>query len=657
MFLLASALFMTTAQCNQTAQVTQDATSSTLFTEVMRQHLASLPPAPLKKEKPESEKTFFERATRMDEPTFRPAPLCDYDATITSYEMMAPWLSDINQSVLQAKVYKDLELFLGSNKKDISLLHSIDRTYLTHGQIFLASLLSTPTTDIQTLENRQAIIRTVVSTPELYTKLNTLYAELAKNEPAIMGWFRAEQPANKLYVDGQYFTSKFSFINPLPLNTNLAYQHATTTYASLMGPAIALLIAPATAHYFVYKNIVGPEVISSFKVGRGIAITALAAGMSYLSITDGIPKQIKIFKYLHEKSIAIAKVITAIDSITKEIEKHPEFNHLQYKKVFVEFSKTKKSLSPKMQKLVSLLRTNTFKGEPTIYALQGRVKVAHALINEIKHELVPALVALAELDAYLSCANIYKEYEVKNNRFAFATYAKQDTPYINVVNMWNPFVGAEKSVANSIELGGKNPRNIILTGPNAGGKSTFSKGVAIEIILAQTIGIVPAESLSLTPFAKINTYMNIADDTAGGNSLFKSEVMRAQELLTTITNLPKNQFSFSAMDEMFSGTSPREGEAAGYAVAKNIGTHSNSIAIIATHFPLLKELEEVTPDFKNYQVRVIRHEDGTFSYPFKLERGAADQNVAIDILKNQNFESSILNDAHAILNRRTKSQA
>ncbi len=56
-------------------------------------------------------------------------------------------------------------------------------------------------------------------------------------------------------------------------------------------------------------------------------------------------------------------------------------------------------------------------------------------------------------------------------------------------------------------------------------------------------------------------------------------------------------------------------------------------------------------------MRVIRHEDGTFSYPFKLERGAADQNVAIDILKNQGFKSSILNDAHAILNRRTKAQA
>ena len=640
-------LLISTAQSDQTASVSPD---TSLFAEVMRQHLTSLPPAPLKKEKPESEKTFFERTMKMDEPTFRPFPLCEYDATLLSYTMMAPMLNGMNQSVMQQKVYKDLELFLGSNLKNANVLQLIDKTHLAQGQVFLASLIATPICNIQTLTNRQALIKTIVENDSLRKSLNKFFGEVAQHQDAIMAFFHNEEPANKFFMDNQYYTSKFLFINPLPLNTSLAYQHPMTTFMGLYLSAFAIVPTPVIAYHFLYKN-------SGANLPQGITLTGLAGLMAYLSVTDGIPKYIKTLNYLHEKSIGVARIITTIDVLAKKIEKYPAFSHLRYKKVFIEFSKTKKSLSPKMQKVSRLLRTNTFKGKPTICALQGRVRVAHALIGEIKEEIAIALTALAELDAYLSCANLYKENEGKDNHYSFATYVEQQTPYINVVNMWNPFVGAEKSVANSIELGGKNPRNIILTGPNAGGKSTFSKGIALEIILAQTIGIVPAESLTLTPFAKINTYMNIADDTAGGNSLFKAEVMSAQELLTTITNLPKNLFSFSVMDEMFSGTSPREGEAAGYAVAKNIGTHSNSLAIIATHFPLLKELEEVTPDFKNYQVRVIRHEDGTFSYPFKLELGAADQNVAIDILKNQGFESSILNDAHAILNRSTKAQA
>ena len=103
------------------------------------------------------------------------------------------------------------------------------------------------------------------------------------------------------------------------------------------------------------------------------------------------------------------------------------------------------------------------------------------------------------------------------------------------------------------------------------------------------------------------------------------------------------------MDEMFSGTSPKEGEAASYAVAKNLAQNSNSILLLASHFPMLKELETKTGMFKNYQVRVTEYADGSFSYPFKLEEGAADQNVAIKILQTQGFDSSILNDANAIL--------
>ncbi len=75
----------------------------------------------------------------------------------------------------------------------------------------------------------------------------------------------------------------------------------------------------------------------------------------------------------------------------------------------------------------------------------------------------------------------------------------------------------------------------------------------------------------------------------------------------------------------------------------------NSILILATHFQKLKKLEDVTSLVKNYQVRVVRYEDGSFSYPFKLEEGAADQNVALDILKQEGFSSSILDKAYEIL--------
>ena len=121
--------------------------------------------------------------------------------------------------------------------------------------------------------------------------------------------------------------------------------------------------------------------------------------------------------------------------------------------------------------------------------------------------------------------------------------------------------------------------------------------------------------------------------------------------MDTIEKLDKKCFAFSIMDEMFSGTSPKEGEAATYAVAEDLGSHTNSILLLATHFPKIKDLETTDKNFKNYQVRVVYNENGTFSYPYKLTEGAADQTVAIDILKDQGFKGSILDKANKILGK------
>jgi hypothetical protein len=359
----------------------------------------------------------------------------------------------------------------------------------------------------------------------------------------------------------------------------------------------------------------------------------------------------ELTNYIHSQMMTIGTLVRAMKTLSSEIKKNAILKDgLDHQHQLAALFDTKNKLvSPKMHQLINLLLTNTFTGAPSYFCFKGRVLAAYALMKEIKNDLAPALLALGEIDAYLSCATLYKEYEEKSNSFCFATYLQQDTPYVKFDTMWNPFIPAEKAVANSLELGGSQPLNVILTGPNAGGKSTCSKGLTLNVLLAQTVTIVPGKALVITPFEKINTYMNITDDTAGGTSLFKSEVLRAQSLLKTIAELDKKKFSFSIMDEIFSGTSPREGEAAGYAVAKNIGSNTNSIAIIATHFPKLKELEKTTGNFKNYQVRVAYGPNGSFTYPFKLEEGAADQNVAVAILQQQGFDSSILDEAQALL--------
>ena len=189
----------------------------------------------------------------------------------------------------------------------------------------------------------------------------------------------------------------------------------------------------------------------------------------------------------------------------------------------------------------------------------------------------------------------------------------------------------------------------MITGPNAGGKSTILKSLTISVLLAQTFGLVPAEQLSLTPFSSIATYLNITDDIGSGNSLYKAEVIRVVELMKRIKNLKPGQFSFALFDEVFNGTSPHEGSAAAYSVIDHLAQYENSINLVATHFSLLTKLSEKNNRVTNYKVTVTVHDDGRIEYPFKLYSGVSNQHVAIDILRNEGVSNTILEQAQSLL--------
>ena len=90
------------------------------------------------------------------------------------------------------------------------------------------------------------------------------------------------------------------------------------------------------------------------------------------------------------------------------------------------------------------------------------------------------------------------------------------------------------------------------------------------------------------------------------------------------------------MDEIFSGTDPKVGARAGYKFAAQLGQNTNSINMIATHFPRITKLEKHKSKlFSNHKVMVEKNSDGSIHYFYKLVPGISDQNIAMDILVNQ----------------------
>jgi DNA mismatch repair protein MutS len=355
---------------------------------------------------------------------------------------------------------------------------------------------------------------------------------------------------------------------------------------------------------------------------------------------------LKDSKYLRDSMVGIVSYLDSIKeavTITSRLKGESLPKHLSY------LFKQDENVSDKLNNLIRLLSTNTFKGEASFFSLTGRVLAAFKLMEECKDELVGAMESLGEVDAYLSIAKLYKEHADKPSRYTFAQFVESDTPYVKLSNFWNPFIDPEVVVANDVELGGDSACNAVVTGPNAGGKSTSITAITMNLLLAQSFGIAPADEVIMTPFSRINTYLNIADDKAI-RSRFEAEVFQVQNLMNSIEELPRDQFSFTIMDEIFSGTNAVEAEVAAYSVAKSLAKNTNSICMIATHFTKLTELQKDTNSYTNYKVSVVKNDDGSLTYPYLLQHGITNQRIALDILRENGFDSELVKEAQALMN-------
>jgi len=207
-----------------------------------------------------------------------------------------------------------------------------------------------------------------------------------------------------------------------------------------------------------------------------------------------------------------------------------------------------------------------------------------------------------------------------------------------VKKAYYPALINNKPIKNSFKF----KKNIIITGPNASGKTTTLKTALINVIISQQFGCGFYESADINPYKHIHCYLNIPD-TSGRDSLFQAEARRCKEILDVIQNNDKKETHFCVFDELYSGTNPEEAVLSAHAFMKYLIKYKTVNCILTTHFiDLCKKLDK-DESIENFHMKTIAAGED-FNYTYLLEKGISNIRGGVKVLHDMNYPKEIIDD-------------
>ncbi len=233
--------------------------------------------------------------------------------------------------------------------------------------------------------------------------------------------------------------------------------------------------------------------------------------------------------------------------------------------------------------------------------------------------------------------------------FAKASYGKDENANIPILNNEKGFYFykakhplLDKKVAVPIDIYlEKDAPCLLITGPNTGGKTVALKTVGLLLLMAYSGIPIPCnEKSSICVFS--NIFVDIGDEQSIEQSLstFSAHMMNIINITNNI-----NSNSLVLLDELGSGTDPKEGSSLAISILSYLKNHGAFI-ISTTHFPELKEFALVTNGFKNAS---FEFDLENLKPTYHLLMGIPGKSNAFEISKKLGLNSKILENASSLL--------
>lgn len=188
---------------------------------------------------------------------------------------------------------------------------------------------------------------------------------------------------------------------------------------------------------------------------------------------------------------------------------------------------------------------------------------------------------------------------------------------------------------------------LILSGPNAGGKTVALKTAGLCALMVRAGLHVPAESGSEVPwFTTIHSDIGDSQSIENDLSTFSAHLTQLRQYLTEA-----DDGTLLLIDEVAVGTEPEQGAALAQAVLEALAERG-AAAIVTTHYERLKALGASDPRFANASVGFdLERMEPTF----RLHLGVPGSSGALAVARRMGLPGKVVDAAEAMLGERRAS--
>jgi DNA mismatch repair protein MutS2 len=276
--------------------------------------------------------------------------------------------------------------------------------------------------------------------------------------------------------------------------------------------------------------------------------------------------------------------------------------------------------------------------EAELRAAHEVARVLRELSAEVGREapgLRASVAAIEELDLAFARGALARELEAVEPEM-------REAGVYRLPQLRHPLLPRERCVPNDLRLG-ESYDVLVLSGPNAGGKTVAMKSLALAVLSARA-GL----HVAAAPGARVDFAERLLADIGDAQSLRESLSTFSAHLanLAHVVSVADAR-TVVVLDEIGDGTDPGEGAALAQAVLEALaGARARVVA--TTHYALLKELAHVDPRFENGS---FEFDPETLAPTYRLRIGTPGASSALAVAARMGLPRAVLDRAGELLDR------